>query len=289
MKNILVPTDFSPEAHHAFEAALRLAQRTGGRITLLHAIELPETANFSTYGGPVGGTELPNSSGAMEDVYVAKLLQATKQRLHGLVAEAARLAPGVAVQDLMQANRLGTAIASVVTHQRIDLVVMGAQGHTATEHFFVGSNTERLVRTALCPVLAVKHPVGDFAVRTVVFPSDFSEEADQAVPELRRVQAWFPHATLRLLKVVREAGQRAAALEKIKGFAQRHHFARYEAAVVEAAGPSAGIPQYAQQVDADLVVLPTHGRTGLSRFLQASIAETVATQAFPPVLTFRLN
>ena len=38
----------------------------------------------------------------------------------------------------------------------------------------------------------------------------------------------------------------------------------------------------------DLLVVPTHGRTGLRHFLQTSIAETVATHAFPPVLTFKL-
>ncbi|UOQ96491.1 universal stress protein [Hymenobacter sp. 5317J-9] len=289
MKNILVPTDFSAESHHAFEVAVRLAARIGGRVLLLHAIELPETANFSTYGGPVGGTELPNSSDPMEDVFVIKLLQATKTRLHRLLAEAAALAPGVPVQEFVQAARLSEALASMFTHQTIDLVVIGAQGHTAAEHFFFGSNTERLVRTAPCPVLAVKHPVEAFEVQRLVFPSDFSAEADRAVSELRRVQALFPEAVLHLLNVVASAGQEEAAREKITAFASRHQLRSYEAAVTLADRPSEGITRYAYQVQADLVLLPTHGRTGLSRFLQASIAENVATHAFPPVLTFQLN
>ncbi|MBJ6111622.1 universal stress protein [Hymenobacter sp. BT523] len=290
MKNILVPTDFSAESHHAFEVAVRLAARIGGRVLLLHAIELPETATFSTYGGPVGGTELPNSSGdPMDDVFVVKLLQATKTRLHRLLAEAATLAPGVPVQEFVQATRLSEALTSMFTHQAIDLVVIGAQGHTAAEHFFFGSNTERLVRTAPCPVLAVKHPVEAFEVQRLVFPSDFSAEADRAVFELRRVQALFPEAVLHLLCVVASAGQEEAAREKIAAFASRHQLRSYEAAVTLADRPSEGIRRYAHQVQADLVLLPTHGRTGLSRFLQASIAENVATHAFPPVLTFQLN
>nr|WP_262908832.1 universal stress protein [Hymenobacter translucens] len=72
-------------------------------------------------------------------------------------------------------------------------------------------------------------------------------------------------------------------------FAQRHQLERFQPAVLDAPSPSAGIPAFAQQVGADLIVLPTHGRTGISRFLQASIAETVATHAFPPVLTFQLH
>jgi len=290
MKNILVPTDFSPESRYALQAAVQLAQRTGGSVTLLHAIELPETADFSTYGGPVEGTDIPNGHrSTIDDVFVVQLLAATKRRMHGLVEEASRLAPGVPVQEIIQANRLGTAITQVVKSRSIDLVAMGAQGHTAAEHFFYGSNTERLVRTAPVPVLAVKHPVGAFDVQTVVFPSNFSAEADYAAPELRRLLATFSGAVLHLLTVVASAAQQEPARQRMAAFAQRHQLGDgYRAAAVVAASPSAGIPVYAQEIKADLIVLPTHGRTGLSRFLQASIAEKVATQAFPPVLTFQL-
>ena len=288
MKNILVPTDFSPEAHHAFEVALQLARRTKGRVTLLHVLELPETAGFSTYGGPVGGSELPNSAGVPEELYVMKLLQLVKHRMLGLMAEAAQLTPTVPVHDVVQTTRVGDAILRTIGEQGSDLVVMGAQGHTATEHFFLGSNTERLVRLAPCPVLAVKHPAGTFDVRTLLFASDFAAEADGAVPELRRVQAVFPDATLHLLHIVAEAAEREDALDRIDAFATRHHLARYKPAVVIAPRPAAAIPKFAKLMAADLVVVPTHGRTGLSRLLQASIAESVATHTFPPVLTFRL-
>lgn len=287
MKNFLVPTDFSVASHHAFAAALQLAQRTGGHLTLLHTIELPETANFSSFGGPVGGSELPNSSGT-NDLYMLQLLQATKRRMHALKDEAAQLAPGVPVQDVVHTGRLNPAVLALIEKQAIDLVVMGAQGHTATEHFFLGSNTERLVRTAPCPVLAVKQAPSELPVRTLVFPSDFSAEADRAVPELHRIQALFPEATLHLLHVVRRPEHRAAALDKITDFAHRHHLGRYEPTAFEADSPSEGIAAYATQNQVDLIVLPTHGRTGLSRFLQASIAEYVATHVLPPVLTFKL-
>jgi nucleotide-binding universal stress UspA family protein len=224
----------------------------------------------------------------MDEVYVLKLLQVTKRRLHRLVEEAADLAPDVPVRELLQQADLEEAVLKLIRDKGIDLVVMGAQGHTAAEHFFVGSNTEKLVRMAPCPVLSVKNPVGRFVVRNLVFPSDFSAEADRAVPELRRMQVLFPLATLHLLKVVSGPDKRAAALEKITEFAHRHHLGRYEPAVQEASSPSKGIPAFVGQSATDLVLLPTHGRTGLSRFLQSSIAEYVATHAFPPVLTFKL-
>ena len=288
MKNLLVPTDFSPESHHAFAVALQLAHRVGANVTLLHVVEAPGTANFSTYGGPVGGSELPNSNGGMDEVFMIQLLKVIKRRMHELIAEAGRTAPHVVVRDLVLTARTGSAILQAIEEQHIDLVVIGAQVHTALEHLFEGSHTEQLVRLAPCPVLTVKYAVADFAPRRILFASDFTAEADQAVPGLRQVQALFPDAQLHLLQVVEEEEQCATAQAHIAAFAQRHGLTHPHPAVFVDFSPITGITVYARQVQADLLVVPTHGRTGLRHFLQTSIAETVATHAFPPVLTFKL-
>lgn len=290
MKNILVPTDFSAESHHAYEVALQLAKQTGGQVTLLHVLEAPEatTGNFSTFGGPVNGSELPNSDGGIDQIFVIKLMEATKRRMHALKNEAGTLAPGVSVQDAVEMDRIGDGILKAIQRHGIDLVVMGAQGHGAMEHFFVGSNTERLIRLAACPVLTVKHQQTNFDVRTIVFPSDFSAETAGALDGLRQVQAAFPRAALHLLHVASSSNTQMAQ-QQIEAFAQQHQLTNYQAAVVDADNTSTGIEEYAQRVQANLVVIPTHARSGLSRFLQTSIAETVATHALPPVLTYHFG
>ncbi|MGY3090151.1 nucleotide-binding universal stress UspA family protein [Hymenobacter sp. UYAg731] len=289
MKNLLVPTDFSAESHHAFSVALQLAGRVGAGVTLLHVLEVPETANFSTYGGPVGGSELPNSDGGSDDGFMIQLLQATKRRMRGLLDEAGRTAPNVTVYDMVLTDSTGPAILQAIETQHIDLVVIGAQTHSAAEHLLNGSNTEELVRLAPCPVLTVKYAVAEFAPRRILFPSDFTAEADQAVPGLRQVQALFPEAELHLLQVVEAQEKHAAAQARILDFAQRHGLKHAQPAVFTDDSAVSGISAYARQVQANLLVVPTHGRTGLSRLLHTSIAETVATHAFPPVLTFKLN
>ena len=289
MKNILVPTDFSAEAHYAFEVALQLAKHTGGRVTLLHVLEAPEaaTANFSTYGGPTNGNELPNGQG-IDALFTIKLMEVTKGRLHALRDEAATLAANVPVEDTVEVARIGDGILQAIERHGIDLVVIGAQGHGAMEHFFVGSNTERLIRLANVPVLTVKHQQSTFEVRNIVFPSDFTDETNQAAAGLQQVLAAFPNATLHLLQVS-VSDDRQEAEQSIQEFAQRAGLANFQSAVIDADSTSAGIEQFAKQVQADLVVIPTHARTGLSRFFSTSIAETVATHAYPPVLTYHLQ
>ncbi|MFC7666948.1 universal stress protein [Hymenobacter humi] len=86
-----------------------------------------------------------------------------------------------------------------------------------------------------------------------------------------------------------EDDDQVEARQKVEAFARRHALEHYEVVIVVASSPSEGIREYAGHTRDALVVLPTHGRTGLSRLLQASIAEDVATSVFPPVLTFRLT
>lgn len=283
MKNLLVPTDFSAESHHAFEVALQLAGRLGSSVTLLHVLEVPETASFSTTGGPVGGTD------DRGDVYMIQLLQATKRRMHGLMDEAARTAPNVSVHDMVLTDSPGPAILEAIETQHIDLVVVGAQVHTTLEHLLHGSHSEELIRLASCPVLTVKYAVAEFDPRRILFPSDFTAEADQAVPGLRQLQTLFPEAKLHLLQVVETEAGFAAALAGIIVFAQRHGLTNAQPAVFADDSTVLGISAFARQMQADLLVVPTHGRTGLSRLLHTSIAEAVATHAFPPVLTFKLD
>ena len=283
MNNILVPTDFSVEAHYAFDVALHLAQHTGGRITLLHVLELAEAGGFSSSGSSVAS---PN--GSIDQIFAIKLMEVTKRRLHDLMREAATWAGDVVVQDAVEVDRIGEGILAAIKHHNIGLVVMGTQGHGAMEHFFVGSNTERVIRLAPCPVLTVKHQAGDFEVRTIVFPSDFTEEAARATNSLHEVLAAFPNAQLHLLHVASDRDEHGMR-QHMQAFAERAQLPDVQTGIITARSTVAGIEEYARQVEADLVIIPTHARSGLSSFFRTSIAETVATHALPPVLTYHFQ
>ena len=157
MQNILVPTDFSSEAHNALEVALQLARRTGGRITLLHVVDAPPTGGIVTTGGAIPGA-------SRQGVFMVQLLAHTKRRMHQLMDETAATAPGVPVQDRIATGPLHEAVLDVLREQPFDLVVVGAREHKPVWHLFTpDSLAEHLVRAAPCPVLTVKHPAPHFA------------------------------------------------------------------------------------------------------------------------------
>lgn len=277
MKNLLVPTDFSSEAHHAFEVALQLAQRVGGRVVLLHVPDLPGNSGFVTSGSAAAGN-------GMEQVFVVRLLQNVKYKMHELMREAQPRFDNVTLDEVISTSELTAAILETIHSHDIDLVVLGTQPVEGTR-WWGSSTTEKILQLAPCPVLTVKHAHPDFQVQHLVVASDFSDEADRLIPQLRELQQLFPDATLHLLDVVDNGGGHEVPLERIHAFASRHYLDKYEPDVISAPRVREGIPRYAEQAHADLVVMLTHGHTGLSHLWHANTAENVATHAYAPVLT----
>ncbi len=264
MMHFLVPTDFSPAACHALAVAVQLARPLGGRITLLHAVELPPADDLSP------------------DVFVMKLLQAAKHQLQLLLREATPYATEAIIQELLQVAPRRTALLAALTQQRPNMVVIGSAAAPAS-----GSTTEWLVRTALCPVLVVRQPLSDSPVRTVVFATDFSVLALRAGPVLRQLQTLFPAAVLHVLHVGAVGQLAETLLSQLTQLVQQHGLADSELAIVTAPSLHVGIAQFAQQVQADMVVLRA-GAAGIGWLWPTDEASAQALPALPPVLTFRL-
>jgi nucleotide-binding universal stress UspA family protein len=143
LKNILVATDFGPASDAALKYGRALAKRFGARMHLLHAAE----------------NDFLRASVA--DPHVLKA--ATARRLEErLTAEDRAERSACAVLEV--ADRPCDAITAYAKRARIDLIVMGTHGRTGVSHLLVGSVAERVVRTAPCPVLTVRHPEHDFVL-----------------------------------------------------------------------------------------------------------------------------
>jgi len=143
LRNILVATDFGPAADAAMTYGRALARTFGARLHLLHAMENPF---------------LRSSSG---DPHAHKT--ALLRRLHDQVtAEDAGALKAHVVLDT--SDDPADAITAYAKSANIDLIVIGTHGRGAIAQFLVGSIAERVVRTAGCPVLTVKHPEHEFVV-----------------------------------------------------------------------------------------------------------------------------
>ena len=143
LDNILVATDFGPAAEAALTYGRALAGTFGARLHLLHAME---------------NSFLRSSSGDPHEHKAALL-----RRLHDQITADDRTTLKAHVV-LETSDNPADAIAEYAKSANIDLIVIGTHGRGAIAQFLMGSVAERVVRTAQCPVLTVKHPEHEFVV-----------------------------------------------------------------------------------------------------------------------------
>jgi len=142
-RSILAATDFSPPADEALLRAADLSRRYEAPLTLVYVYQPV------TYGG------LPEAHVVYTPLQMGDLLAAFEQRLLAAkhVAEAAG-AHGVQTKLLM--GPISGEITDYAAAQGFDLIAIGTHGRTGLTRFLLGSVAEKVVRTAPCPVLAVR-------------------------------------------------------------------------------------------------------------------------------------
>ena len=278
MQKILVPTDFSPLASFATQTALQIAAKTGAEVILLHVVEMPG-ASFSVTGQSVNNAEF--------DVYTLKLITKTKEDLAKLAAQNSQ--NGVSVTTSLEVGNAYQAIAKLITDQQVDLVVMGSHGAEGWEEALVGSNAEKVVRRAQCPVLVIKREFDLESAQNVVYAADFEEE--NTVIEKVKVLQEVLEAKLHLVKINTPSNFMSdhEGIKVLRDFADKHQLQNYTVNIYNDRQEEDGIIYFAEEVEADLIALGTHGRTGLYHLLSGSIAEDVVNHAKRPVWTCRMN
>ncbi len=150
LKRILVATDFGEAAEAALCYGRELARAFGARLDVAHVVENVLARGFGADGYVASYPDL------QQDVE-----QAARRQLDSIVtAEDRETLQGCAV--LLTSNSPAYAIARYARDEKVDLIVMGTHGRGAFAKLLMGSVAERVVRTAPCPVLTVRHPEHEF-------------------------------------------------------------------------------------------------------------------------------
>ena len=150
LKNILVATDFSEPSDAALAYGRALARNFNATLHLLHVADNLFSASYGVEGFVA---TLPEMQQEIED--------SARQKLNELLVDND---PGALPSKpaLVTSNTPAVAIVEYATREHIDLIVTGTHGRGAVAHLLMGSVAERVVRTAPCPVLTVRHPEHEF-------------------------------------------------------------------------------------------------------------------------------
>jgi nucleotide-binding universal stress UspA family protein len=273
MKKILVPTDFSSCSRNAFKAAIHIANKTGAVIDLVHV-----------YDRPVVGFVDLNIDHKKNKTVLQKTQNAMTEMVSSMNTDQC------SINTHILADIPLTEILDQKKFKDIDLVVMGSQGAEGIKELFVGSNTEKVVRKSKIPILSLKEDTNIFDLKNIVVASNFYKELEGVFKQIDHfLKAFDPHFSL--LKVVTPGNFETSHYSRkiMEKFADEFQLEDYSIHIYNDNSIEAGILNFAKDIDADAIVIATHGRKGIEHFINGSLAEDVVNHAITPVLSFKLK
>jgi len=281
---ILVPLDGSVTAEAVLPYATSLARATDASLLLLRIItpgEIGQSLFWKTTIPAELRREWTEEALTRANVYLASVAERLRARdLH-------------VVFDVQPADDAATAIVARAEHEsEVRLIAMTTHGYGGALRWAFGSVAAKVLHATPTPLLIVRsnggeHPsVTEVPYRTICVPLDGSPLAEQALATAQPIAARIG-ATLLLVCVV-TGDDIAEARKYLEGVAERLRANRFDVQTRVVEGiPADQIIYVAQTEHADLIVMATHGRTGLRQIWLGSVATKVVHSAELPVLLVR--
>lgn len=274
MKRILIPVDFSEYSEEALKVAAQIARKNNSELILLHLLELPHQAN-ALIGS---GSSIPEIM-FFKNKAIAKLEELMD----------ADYLKGINVTEAIEFKNASEGIIDASIKNDANLIVMGSHGTSGFKELLVGSNTEKVVRFSNIPVLVIKKKAEEFKARNFVFASDFSKETRKPFRKMIEFAKIFDSNLFLVMICTPNSFKTTSAAERImRDFIADFDIENYSSHIYNDTNIENGVVNFANSVDADLIGMCTHGRTGLAHFFNGSIGENLVNHAAKPVITFKM-
>ncbi|WP_420321501.1 universal stress protein [Flagellimonas sp.] len=273
MKSIIVPVDFSEQSEKALKVAANLAKEHDAELLVLHMLELSPA--------------IMSESGYVSQEQVVHLIRIGEKRFAKFLDKP--YMKGVAITPVIKHYKVFSEVNDLAQKHNADLIVMGSHGTDGLKEIFIGSNTERVVRTSDVPVLVIKDDNEKFKVDNFVFACDFKEENIEALKKATEIAKLFK-AQLHLVYINTPGDEFLSTEDAYTKISKLLNMATLglEVEIYNDYSVEKGILNYSESLAADLIGIPTHGRRGLSHFFMGSIGEDIANHSKIPVITFKI-
>jgi len=282
MKKILVPTDFTPTSENAIETARMLAKKNDAEIIFLNVIELNSGDVINASGGP------SSYSTFADGVLIQESIKRSEEEMSRLV-DVSKYQGINASFEIKLGNPFGHIFTSIEDNG-IDFIVMGTKGASGLSEILIGSNTEKVVRKAKCPVLAIKESLNENSFNSIVYATNFGTNEAGVVDAIKNIQSAF-NSKVYLVWINTPNNFKSDATNRplLDKFVAEHGLENTTTHVYSDIIAEDGIRNFAEYVDAGLIVMGTNSYTGLSRLIRGSIAEDMINHAARPVLTVSMK
>ena len=275
MYKILVPVDFSKKSDSAVKMSAQIGKKIKSEIHLLHLVELPS--------GIVDMGAGSNFSIPASMMYLRKVKEKIIHLKNTFFDSDHIIKYSIKFENPFE------GITNYATKNDANLIVKGSKGVSDFEEMIIGSNTEKVVRTSNIPVIVVKTDTNKFKFKKLVFASNYDEENKVAFSDFLAFAKKF-NSQIHLLKIntISNFESSYETHKKIKNFIQDFNLKRKTITIYNDISVVKGIINFAKDIDADIIAITTHGRSGLSSLFNGSIAKSVSKNVLRPVITFKI-
>lgn len=277
MKKILVPCDFSEPALQAYDFALNLATQAQAEVVVLKVFDLPVfyDTTFGTsqqYFEPSLLKEMENDA---KEIF--EKVKARHPRQEQVTFVTVRGAVTFSIHQFAEENK-------------VDVIVMGTRGATGLKEYWIGSNTEKVVRYSKVPVLAIRKSFPLDNIKQIVFPTTLQPDQHDLIARVKELQSFFG-AKLHLV-LVNTPGNMLRTQDELKmmeEYARLHQLTNYTLNMRNDFSEQDGIINFAHEIKANMIAMGTRGRKGLAHLFMGSVTEDVVNHADYPIWTYRMQ
>jgi len=273
MNKILVPCDFSNTAMQAFRFACELATKSKSEIFLLHVVEMPV---------------LPYSRFVPVQAYEKNFMKGIKEKVNkSFEGMKAKWGGKTKISLSVEAGSVSSSIQKFASRKKIDLIVIGTHGASGFKEYMIGSNAAKVVRQSSVPVIAVKKAMKVSAIKDIIYPTTFEPASKELISSIKELQKLF-NAQLHILYVntLTRFSTDLITGSRLDEFVKKNHFKKYTANIFNDMEEEKGIANFSSFFKNKIIVMSTHGRTGLGHLLMRSIAEDVVNHIDCPIWTY---
>lgn len=281
---IIVPTDFSEFAGYAYNAAISLAKKNNAKLEIIHAIHTPidwmKMDMISPSGAQVTFKDVEQSFPEVQ-----KVVAAATAKLHQLRDDAK--SNGVDAQSHLVYN---TSIVEAIQEnaETDSIIVMGSHGSSGFKEVTIGSNAQKVVRELKQPVLIIKESLSDFDPKNVVYASNFEEsDLNNSLADAAKLAGIYG-AQLNLLYINTPSNFKDSnsIQERINSVVKEYGLSNCSIYIFNHYTVDFGIHDFLKNGNYDLLIMPSHGYTGIQRFISFGVVEGMVNHIDIPILKY---
>jgi nucleotide-binding universal stress UspA family protein len=270
---ILIPIDFSETAKRAIKHGVAIAKLFDSEIILLHVQKKTDLVEVVFPAMKIEGSLM------IQDFLETKIEK---------IAEKIRKENNLTVVSKVVLGNIVSEISEMADETEVGLIIMGTHGSDSTGDFLLGSNSYRVLNNSRIPVMTVRHEISDLKYKNILLPIDSSDHSRQKVNSAIKIAEKLG-ARLHILGLLGEYEDNyeyklKVILPQIEKLASKEHVL-CTTHIDRDSNLVDKTLEYADKVNADLIVIMSDQRAGIARIL-GTYAHQLINNARVPILSF---